>query len=718
MRWDVPQILDRPRFAAGIERALAQRADSVTAAFANPITGRVLVFCVPSLDVAIVRELLVQALESSTKSSDEVEVAVMLECHEHDHDHEHSSPEAQVRSLVVGGTVLLGLGAKRLLFGAGALAASPALLVISIGATVFSGYSFLRGFWRSLTGETGLNTDTLVGSATIASLLLRENVTSLTVLWLLNLGEYLQTVTLRRTERAIRNLLDVGEEPVWLVAEDGSERQVPSTSVRPNDVVAIYAGKRFPIDGSIIEGQGTINEAPITGENMPVMKATGDVVFAGTVLLTGSVRARVERVGSDTAVGKLIERVEQARELRAPIQTVGDRFSKKFVPTSFALAIVVFAFTGDPYRALTMLLIACPCAAGLATPTAVSAAIGNGARRGVLIKGGTHLEAAADLDAIVFDKTGTLTEGSPQVAHVGSLDRHYAAEEVLSLAATGELHSEHPLALAVLAHARHRDLVVAPHDACEILVGRGVRASRNQERILVGNRELMRSFGVEVSADAENAYAERASGGETVMYVAHEQDLVGLIGVKDKIRQGAASALAHLRDNGVRIAMLTGDSEESARMVAKTVGITEWRARLLPEQKYEHIRDLKAKGLRVAMVGDGINDAPALALADIGIAMGTAGSDVAIEAADIALASNDIEGVVTAHRLSRRAIQVIRQNYGIALCVNGGGLVVAAFGALNPLLAAVLHNLSTLVVVFNSARLVAFTPDERARQIA
>lgn len=719
MRWEARGLKNNPRYAAAVESALQEEA-GIEEVQANPVTGRLLLRCDPGLTPTAIQAKLCVALSSPPLEDDAYrqwreERAATREArqggghHQHE-DHEHGDLDAQVRNLVLGGSVLLGLGVKRLAFGAGALASSPFVGGINIAATLISGYPFLKGWWRSISGQTGMNTDTLVGSATIASLLLRENVTALTVLWLLNLGEYLQALTLRRTERAIRDLLEMPDEEIWQVLGEQEVRR-PVAELQPGDLIAVYAGKRIPVDGVIVEGQGTINEAPITGESVPVMKVRGDTVYAGTVLLSGGLRARVERVGSDTAVGRLIQRVEQARELQAPIHTVGERFSRRFVPASFALSIAVLALTGDATRALTMLLIACPCAAGLATPTAVSAAIGNGARRGVLIKGGTHLEAAAKLDVIVFDKTGTLTQGAPSVQRVISLVDDYTAEQVLSLAATGELHSQHPLALAVVGHAAEREITVQPHDACEILVGRGMRADWQNNIVLVGNRRLMQQFDIAVSAEAEALYAEHAAEGETEMYVAHQGRLVGLIGVRDKLRPDVASSLAQLRREGVqRIAMLTGDIEESARAVAGAAGLTEWRAQLLPEQKYEWIRDLKAAGLHVAMVGDGINDAPALALADVGIAMGTAGSDVAIEAADIALAADNIAGVVTTLRLSRQALDVIRQNYGIALGVNAGGLVVGAMGALNPFIAAVLHNLSTLLVVFNSARLIGYEP--------
>jgi manganese/zinc-transporting P-type ATPase C len=359
-----------------------------------------------------------------------------------------------------------------------------------------------------------------------------------------------------------------------------------------------------------------------------------------------------------------------------------------------------------------MLLIACPCASGLATPTAVSAAIGNGARRGILIKGGRPLEVAAYIDTIVFDKTGTLTTGTPTVARVITADeKRYSPLEVLSIAANAELHSEHPLGLAVVAHAREREIAIDVHDECRVLVGRGIHADWEGVPILVGRASLLEEFGIAIPAEIVSRYRDHSANAETMMYVAYNNEVIGLIGVRDNLRSEAREVQAELRSLGIkRIRMLTGDGEEAAAAVAGMVGISEWRSRMLPDEKYQEIQALKQAGLKVAMVGDGINDAPSLALADVGIAMGTAGSDVAIEAADIALASANLHGLATTIRLSQGTIQVIRQNYGIALGVNAGGLVLGAFGMLNPLIAAILHNLSTLLVVVNSARLVTFDP--------
>jgi cation-transporting P-type ATPase C len=702
-----------------------EQTPGILAVEATPLTARLLVRYHPSLSVQAVEASVRAALATPSLSP----AAYRTWCHAHtgpshahthtghSHDasgtHVHGDDElpGYVRNLWLGGTVLAGLLGKRLLLGTGFLAGNPVVLAVTTVTTLTLGLPFFRGALRAWSTRSGMTTDTLVSSATLASLILRESATGLTVNWLLNLGEYLQALTLQRTRQAIRALLTVETEEVWVVQETTETRQLLAT-VQPGDLVAVYAGEQIPVDGQVECGVGTVNEAPITGESMPVFRNLGDTVYAGTIVLAGAVRIRVTRVGADTVVGRLIQRVEEAQELRAPIQTVGERFSARFVPISFLLAAGVFLVTRDIRRAVTMLLIACPCAAGMATPTAVSAAIGNGARRGVLIKGGTYLEAAATLDTVVFDKTGTLTVGVPNVEQVASLHEAYTADQVLSLAANGELHSQHPLALAVLHHAQARQLVIPSHDACQILVGRGIRADWIGNRVLVGSRRLLEEFAVPVTAEAEALHAQYAAAGEAVMYVAHQDRLAGVIGVRDTIRPEAVAALAELRKAGVqRLLMLTGDGEEAARAVAQAVGLDEWRAHLLPEQKYQLIRQLKAHGHRVAMVGDGINDAPALALADVGIAMGTAGSDVAIEAADIALAADDVRRVATTVRLSRQTLRLIRQNYAIALGVNTGGILVGALGMLNPFVAAVLHNLSTLLVVLNSARLIRYDPD-------
>jgi cation-transporting P-type ATPase C len=692
-------LRDRQTLARGIE-AEVRRIAGVTAVSASPRTARVLIFFDPAqapleeIVVAITLATPLSAAEVATVPAHEVALAGEFAGHR--------------RRLAIGGAVLAGLLVKRLVFGAAVLSGNPLLIAVSTAATLISGYPFLRGGLRSLSGRGGLDTDALVTTATLTSLLLRESVMALIVIWLLNLGEYLQALTLQRVHHAIKDLLTVGTTDVWLVA-GGTEVRVPVDSVQPGDVVAVYTGETIPVDGVVLEGSGPVNEAPITGESMPSYKNPGDAVFAGTILEAGSLRVRADRIGTETAVGRLIQRIEQARELQAPIATVAEGFSRRFVPLSFVLSLAVLILTRDVRRAMTMLVIACPCAAGLSTPTAVSAAIGNAARRGVLIKGGVHLEAAAKLDTVIFDKTGTLTVGRARVAHMLSVDSLYSPEEVLRIAASGELHSNHPLGIAIVRYTQELEVEIPNHEECEVIVGRGMRADMGGNRILVGSVRLLRESNVPVPdllAVELNRFHQR---GETVLCVAVNGSLIGLIGVRDVVRPETRGALEALRRAGIkRVILLSGDNADAVEIVAQELGLTEYQGDLLPEDKFRRVRELQEAGCRVAMIGDGINDAPALAIADLGVAMGTAGSDVAIEAADVALAGNDLRDVARVLDLSRRTLDAIRQNYALSLGVNALGLFAGAAGALSPVLAAVMHNTSTIAVVLNSGRLIGY----------
>jgi cation-transporting P-type ATPase C len=627
----------------------------------------------------------------------------------HGHTHHGGSLRGEVTRLVIGGAVLLGLILHRLLPGSSSRALSGRIGGAGAVLGLVTGYPFFKGLVRTCLGRQSLDTDTLVAVATIVSIVMREGIVALVVLFLLNVGELLQALVLRRTRSAIRALLvDPGD--AWVVV-DGAELRTPIDQLRPGDVVAVYRGDRLPADGTVVDGEGAVNEAPITGESLPSYKRSGEGVWAGTIVESGALRFRVQRVGRETAVGRLIQRVEEAEELRAPIATLGERFASRFVPFSFALAALVFLVTRDARRAMTMLLVACPCAAGLSTPTAVSAAIANAARRGVLIKGGTHLESAGQIDAVVFDKTGTLTVGQPRVSIVYSLQDDVAPEEVLALAASGEFHSKHPLALAVVRHAEERAIEIPTHEECEILVGQGVRADMQHNRVLVGSERLLHQFGLAAPRRGSQLAARLSRKGETPLYVAYNDRVLGVLGIADQIRPESTEALTALRVAGIRrVILLTGDSPVVAAAVGRRLGLdaADIRARAMPEDKYALVQELQGAGHRVAMVGDGINDGPALAIADLGIAMGTAGSDVAIEAADLALASNDIRQVASVVYLGRSTLAVIRQNYGLSIGVNSIGILVGAAGALNPLVAAVLHNLSSLAVLANSVRLIRY----------
>jgi len=701
-RWSLPAIDSRPRLATAVEMALRNESGALLVKV-NPLTGRILLKWHPSEKAPEIRSIVQRALAKGP-----VSLAV--------YQKRRGTPDAKVRNLIrkliLGGVKLTLILFSRAIWGAAATGplAGP-IMVMSISGTIITGFDFLRALFRTATGQKGITTGTLIGAATLSSIALSENVTALIVIWLLNLGEYLEEVTLRRTRAAIRDLLSTDDEEIW-VWVNGVEVSMPAKDVHRGAIVVARAGRKIPVDGVIESGEATINEAPITGESMPAIRFAGDSVYAGTIVMAGKIRIRVTGVGSETVVGKLIERVELAQALRPQIQTIGDRFAKKVVPSSFLAAGLVLLVTRDPRRALTMLLVACPCAAGLATPTAVSASIGNCARRGILVKGGTHLESMATLNTVAFDKTGTLTESQPSVSQVIPCANGYTEERVLSLAARAEIHSQHPLAIAIVSRAGLTRSDLDQDTEFELLQGRGVRARWEEHEVLAGSLRLLKESNVELLPEHEKLFTSHVGHAETVVYVAHQRRLVGLIAISVQVRPEAEVALARLREAGVsRLVMLTGDLDGVARHVANKVGVTEWRARLLPEDKFEAIRAMRASGRRVAMVGDGVNDASALAVSDVGFAMGAAGSDVAVETADVALASDDLRHVADVMHISRRTMRVVRQNYSLALGVNSIGWYLAAAGSINPIIAAVLHNLSTLLVVFNSSRLIGYDPN-------
>ncbi|WP_275080571.1 heavy metal translocating P-type ATPase [Mycolicibacterium goodii] len=618
---------------------------------------------------------------------------------------------ADIVRMAIGAVALILLGIRRYGFARPPLLGSTSR-TLATGATIITGYPFLRGALRTLTGNRSAGTDVLVSAATVASLVLRENVVALTVLWLLNIGEYLQDLTLRRTRRAIANLLQGTQDTVWLRLADRTEIEVAVDGVRVGDQVVIHEQVAIVVDGVVCDGEAIVDQSAITGENLPVAVGPGSKVYAGSVVVRGRLVVTAEAVGSHTTIGRIITRVEEAQQHRAPIQTVGENFSRRFVPASFLLSAATLVVTRDVRRAMTMLLVACPCAVGLATPTVISAAIGNGARRGILIKGGSHLEQAGRVDAMVFDKTGTLTLGRPIVTNVVAFHRDWEPEQVLAYAASSEIHARHPLAEAVIRSTRERHIVIPPHEECEVLVGLGMRTRADGRTLLLGSPSLLRQEKVRVTSRAAAWVDKLRKRAETPLLLAVDGKLVGLISLRDEVRPEAAEVLRALRTAGVRrMVMLTGDHPDAAAAVADELGITEWRAEVLPEDKLAVVRRLHAEGHTVAVIGDGVNDAPALAAADIGIAMGLGGTDVAVETADVALASDDLRRLLDVRDLGARAVDVIQQNYAMSIAVNAIGLAVGAGGALSPVLAAVLHNASSVAVVANSARLIRYEID-------
>jgi cation-transporting P-type ATPase C len=674
----------------------------------NPLTGSVLVTFDASADLRGVETALVRALQTSLpvsagSSGRDAGSAVRTHHHEHHEHHDHTaSPQALRRDVFIGGIALACSLAARwalLPFGAGGAAAVAAL---------FTAKRYFVGAWAEVR-DGKVSTDSLVSAGVASALLTGESITALSIVWLLNIGEYVHALTLRRTRTAIRNLLSTDDGQAWLRTEAGDVRR-PVGTLNPGDVIAVYAGERVPADGDVIAGDASIDESSITGESTPALRRPGDHARAGTVVLAArGFLLRVERLGAETVLGRLIQRVEEAEALHAPIELIGDRFANMFVPSAVLLALGVLVVSGNVSSAVAILLMACPCAVGLATPSPVSAAIGNAARRGILIKGGPNVEAAASIDVIVFDKTGTLTLGKPMVARTMVFAAGMTEAELVSLAARAIDHSHHPLSRAIVDHARNYGELAGALESFTEHPGEGVRAELDcgtvldRGAVLVGSARLLERYGVAVP----HVELEAA---ESVVYVALAGSVAGAITVGNPLRAEAAAAIGALRRLVPDFIILTGDRAEAAAHVANSLGITEWRAAQSPEEKYALIRELRASGRRVAMIGDGINDAPSLAAADLGIAMATGAADVAIDAAGLTLASGDLRDVAWAILLSRETVRVIRQNYALSFALNGAGVVAGLLGFVNPLIAAILHNAGAIGVVANASRLIRYQP--------
>ncbi len=622
------------------------------------------------------------------------------------------------------------------------------LLALTLPVLLFSGREFYVAAWNGLRHRTA-SMDTLIAvgtgaaflfslAATVApGLLVRNGVapavyydTTATIIALILLGKVLEARAKVRTSAALKALLGLQAKTARVVRPDGREEDVPVADLRPGDVVAVRPGEKVATDGQLVDGRSSLDESMLTGESLPVEKKAGDNVFGATINKTGAFRFRVTKVGTDTVLAQIVKLVSDAQGSRAPIQRLADRVSSVFVPTVIGLALLTFGLwmvlgpAGSRLPlALTnfvaVLIIACPCALGLATPTAIMVGTGKGAEYGVLIRNAEALEKAYKVDTVLLDKTGTITRGEPALTDLLALPGHRAAD-LLPLLAAVERQSEHPLAAAVVRYADglglnqgHNRPAATGFRAVE---GQGALATVQGRAVLIGNERLLREAGVALTPAARQAAAGLLAQAKTVLYAALDGQPAAVLGLADEVRPTSAAAVKALQAQGLEVVMMTGDNPQTAAAVARQVGITRYFAEVLPSGKASKVQELQAEGRTVAMVGDGINDAPALARADVGLAMGT-GTDVAMEAAPITLMRADLQGVATAIALSRQTMRTIKQNLFFAFVYNVIGIPVAAGllypftgWLLSPMLAAGAMALSSVSVLTNSLRLRGFRP--------
>ena len=607
---------------------------------------------------------------------------------------------ASIRSLLtrerwieIGRIVLVGI--MSLLFWQGLLP-----LPVLFAAIVIGLYPLTKKGLIDLFTERKIGTEIFVTVATIIAMIGHEYVAGAVLMTIILIAEFIAELNTDRARASIKAL--IGSVPqTALIRAEGKERTVPISELKIGDIVLVRGGEKIPVDGTVVGGQGAVNEAPITGESLPQDKTIDGSVLAGTLVESGALDIRTDKLGKDTMFARIISLVENAEDLQAPVQKLADKVSSWLIPIVFVFLIIVYLFTHDLRKIVTLLIFTSPAELGLATPLVMIAAIARAARHGILVKGGIYLELLAKADVMVFDKTGTLTVGEPQVVGIYPTDPAFNEETLLTLAAAADRRSGHPLAKAVVKRSQEMNLTLAEPTEFEMIQGRGVRATIDGKNVLAGNEAFLRENRIETSALTYEPV------GSTI-YIAVDGRAAGTLDLADKIRPGAKEAVARLKATGVKqVIMLTGDNAKIADRVGKELGLDGVKAGLLPEDKVNAIVALQKEGHSVAMIGDGVNDAPALASAQVGIAMGARGTQAAIEAADIALMTDDLSKIVLARALARRAYRTIQENLYVGVgVVHVLGITAALLGWIGPIQAAMIHLGPDILVFLNSVKLL------------
>jgi Cd2+/Zn2+-exporting ATPase len=598
------------------------------------------------------------------------------------------------------------------------LKALNVLAIISDGlmitAALIAGYPIMRNAIQALRYRI-LGIEALVTIAVIGAIVIQEYWEAAAVTFLFVFGSYLEARTMEKTRTSLKALIDLAPT-MASVMRDGQEIKVSPDEVTQGEIVLVRPGEKIPVDGTVSQGKATVNQAAITGESIPVSREKNGTVFSGTIIEHGYLEIIAEKVGEDTTFARILNMVEEAQESKAPTQKFIEKFARYYTPGIFILAIIVYLFTRDIELTLTLLVIACPGAMVISAPVSIVAGIGNGAKNGILFKGGEILEKAGKVQVVAFDKTGTLTVGKPQVTQLRAFGM--SESELLHRVARAEYSSEHHLARAILTEAKRRlGDEITPVEQFEALPGKGVRATVEGSEIYIGNRKLMSDYSIPYDQEVTDYVAREENKAQTVVFVANHQRVLGLISIADVLRADAYELVRHLKKSGVnKVVMLTGDNERTAAAVSRELGIDQYYAELLPEDKVMKLKELQEKYV-VAMVGDGVNDAPALAIADVGIAMGGSGTDVAIETADMVLMSDRLGKLSYAFGLSHATMNNMKQNIYFAVVI----VVTLLIGVLtrNVFMASgmLVHEMSVLIVIFNAIRLTRYTGVKALRPI-